>query len=920
MRSFVAELRAFVAVIVLLVAAGAPAEARQTTFNFSFSPFAWQVAGQPGENPTLSLTVGTTYTFLTSSPLAPLFLGSSQCSGPLSGVTNQGATSGSLIFTPTTPGTFFYYSGNHCTASGTIVVAQACDGMGTASSAGGACVCNPGFIGATCNQCAEGFAGLSCLACPGGGGALQCSGNGTCNDGRGGDGTCACTAGFSGVSCAVPPSCPAGTFIFNGNCHACPAGSSCVGGGSPQVSCPAGTYCPSGSAAPTTCTPGSYCLAGSASPTTCPPGRFCPVAGLSASQACPAGSYCGASTVVPNSCPAGSFCPAGSAQATPCPAGSYCPAGSSAPLACPTGMVCDVSGLPPFDDNACVVNPCVNGGSCTDMPAPATGYTCSCPQGFIGQNCETPVTPTCPAGKYLSGNVCVDASPGHFVPAAGSIAQIPCPLGRFQPNAGASFCLDAQAGFFVPAPGSPAQTACDPGTFSANAGSASCDLCALGTFSPGGQPACQFCGAGTFADLEGMAACTACAVGTFQDQAGSMACNACPAGTTSVAGAQSCTPVTPATQKLFARIECVSPDLSDPTKSLVHFGYENLYLAAQPLQIAYGTNNAIFINGQPVDATSGAPTTFALGIHTNAFAVRFTTGTDNVQWVLQDPSTLQTITYTVPPTLPMCNATGENGQAGPQGPAGAEGPQGPQGPQGPIGPAGATGETGAAGATGPAGAAGAQGPVGPIGPAGTNGNDGAIGPQGPQGVQGPQGLPGPSGLTGAPGVPGPQGPQGPAGAPGANGAPGAQGPQGGAGPIGPQGVQGVPGPAGGQGPQGPAGTAASLNFVTLHVSSTGVLTFPTGAQSVIYLASTPRNGRVTLTLPTPKSAIGRFVTVRRVDSSGRLFVSSGNADLEGGREIRDRSGDSNLIVLNERWDWVTFVTDGTTWFVFGNGQ
>lgn len=35
--------------------------------------------------------------------------------------------------------------------------------------------------------------------------------------------------------------------------------------------------------------------------------------------------------------------------------------------------------------NDCIVNPCINGGKCTDLIA---DYRCDCPVGFIGRNCK----------------------------------------------------------------------------------------------------------------------------------------------------------------------------------------------------------------------------------------------------------------------------------------------------------------------------------------------------------------------------------------------------------------------------------------------------------------------------------------------------------------------------------------------------
>jgi hypothetical protein len=118
------------------------------------------------------------------------------------------------------------------------------------------------------------------------------------------------------------------------------------------------------------------------------------------------------------------------------------------------------------------------------------------------------------------------------------------------------------------------------------------------------------------------------------------------------------------------------------------------------------------------------------------------------------------------------------------------------------------------------------------------------------------------------------------------------------------------GPQGPQGPAGPAGSDASINFTLLTIAVSGPLTFPTGAHSVFYQVSTsgPRDS-VALTLPDPSTAIGRFVTVRRMSKGGDVTISGGGATLEGGP-----------IALRNAGDWATFVTDGTTWFVFGSNQ
>ena len=130
------------------------------------------------------------------------------------------------------------------------------------------------------------------------------------------------------------------------------------------------------------------------------------------------------------------------------------------------------------------------------------------------------------------------------------------------------------------------------------------------------------------------------------------------------------------------------------------------------------------------------------------------------------------------------------------------------------------------------------------------------------------------------------------------------------------GAIGAPGP---QGPAGARGSVASTRFTSVNVSQSGALSLPAGSHSVIYLVRTPV-ALLTLTLPDPATAIARFITVRRVDTRGVVLVSGGDAPIEGGREIRMLRGRDEVVSLPSRWDWVTFVTDGSTWFVFENGQ
>jgi hypothetical protein len=174
---------------------------------------------------------------------------------------------------------------------------------------------------------------------------------------------------------------------------------------------------------------------------------------------------------------------------------------------------------------------------------------------------------------------------------------------------------------------------------------------------------------------------------------------------------------------------------------------------------------------------------------------------------------------------------------------------------------------------------------------------------GPNGTPGPAGPPGPQGPAGPPGPQGPAGVQGPMGIPGQNGS---------AGPIGPV------GPAGQNGSAGPG-----VNFVISQVPpDSSLLEAPPGGESLLVLlqgsddgpSKGKRRGRRRfrqikfVTLPPAADGVGRFVTVRRIDSRGLAFVSA----LPG--ETIDLTSSPRL--LSRRGRFITVVSDGTGWFIF----
>lgn len=217
---------------------------------------------------------------------------------------------------------------------------------------------------------------------------------------------------------------------------------------------------------------------------------------------------------------------------------------------------------------------------------------------------------------------------------------------------------------------------------------------------------------------------TICPANTYS-AAGATSCEACFLGTSSEPGAAVCS------GSLVVTAVCVSPDPQNPSLRLAQFGYQNLTSnAGLPLDVPYGPDNNVTVNGADAGPLSGPPVSLAVGLHTNAFTFRYAPG-ETVTWSVTHPLLAITVTATPSESTPEC---------APPGPAGSDGPEGPQGPQGIPGVPGPPGETGATGATGPTGAAGPIGPTGPQGPIGEGLMSGAL-------LLLPTGSPAPSGYT-----------------------------------------------------------------------------------------------------------------------------------------------------------------------------
>ena len=103
-----------------------------------------------------------------------------------------------------------------------------------------------------------------------------------------------------------------------------------------------------------------------------------------------------------------------------------------------------------------------------------------------------------------------------------------------------------------------------------------------------------------------------------------------------------------------------------------------------------------------------------------------------------------------------------------------------------------------------------------------------------------------------------------------------------------------------------------LIFTTINVSASGPLTLPAGNASALFLARVARNRRLDLTRPPAADGSSRMVTIKRLDSSGRVIIHAAS-----GEQLDQRNGP---IDLDDRGDFVTFVSDGTAWYVFASGR
>ena len=305
-----------------------------------------------------------------------------------------------------------------------------------------------------------------------------------------------CNAGYycpEGSTSATEKACPKGTYrdLTGGK-----AAIDCA-------ACPPGKYCDTtATVTPTTCPATKYCPAGTITPLQCPSGTYSSTTGLKSSSectSCDAGQYCESpgQSATTGDCTAGYICISGSSLAAPedgvtgdlCPAGGYCEAGTASAASCPSGFFNNFEG----------------GMSSSDCVSCWPGYYCA------GDTNPTP-TAKCNAGYYCnseSSSATENAAQSGYYAPSGSVYEIPCLQGTYNPSTAQESCTSCPAGNYCGSTALESATTCSAGYY-CKTGSFVQSPCPIGTFrsGTGGQSSddCTACSAGNYCQFYGQSA------------------------------------------------------------------------------------------------------------------------------------------------------------------------------------------------------------------------------------------------------------------------------------------------------------------------------------------------------------------------------------------------------------------------------
>ncbi|KAJ7666000.1 hypothetical protein DFH06DRAFT_264846 [Mycena polygramma] len=319
-----------------------------------------------------------------------------------------------------------------------------------------------------------------------------------------------CSAGqYRDVTINQCKDCSPGTYLVNGACQACSAG----------------TF--SGKAA-TTCTPCSQDTisdAGASSCTACPSHATAEPGSSSCTFHCPAGQF-----VKDNAC---ALCATGTYStggAPPfcgyCGSNTYAPAGSDQCFLCPPGMTSDPGAA--SCTLHCEAGKFISGDSCNDCPAGyysgADATACSpCPSNTISEAGSSSCTLHCPAGQFIENGSCRTCAAGTYSIGGDATACTSCEENTSS-TAGAGSCTACPNGqTAVPGSADGCLATCKPGEVR-NSVTKDCIPCQIGTYAVDGV--CLACLDGSVSGV-GAASCTPCSENTFA-QLGAGSCAPCP--------------------------------------------------------------------------------------------------------------------------------------------------------------------------------------------------------------------------------------------------------------------------------------------------------------------------------------------------------------------------------------------------------
>ncbi|GIQ81354.1 hypothetical protein KIPB_002301, partial [Kipferlia bialata] len=383
-----------------------------------------------------------------------------------------------------------------------------------------------------CTECEEGF---SCPASVSDTGVPVACGDGYYSDAKA-TSCIQCEAGYACPSpgkasdryaCGDSPG-PVGSWSHAGSmeCTQCVAGEKLDSASTGCEDCPAGFYtkldgqlecieCAAGYECPNIdgtgileCTEGSYSLAGATACTSCPANSYCPDKGLA--------------TVT--TCAAGTWATGGFSACTECEEGFYCPVSVSTtgvPLECPTGWY---SG-----PNATACTECEAGYACPSGKE-SEKYACDSDDGPVGSWSTQGSTECtlCVAGEYLASDNtgCHSCSPGEYTSTDGALECISCPIGFACPNVDGSENVECPSGSYTLG----GETACNDclAGYSCDSNKTTGTACEDGYYSLGGEALCTLCPAGYYCDQPDEEP-TLCADG-YYSAGGTDTCHECPAG------------------------------------------------------------------------------------------------------------------------------------------------------------------------------------------------------------------------------------------------------------------------------------------------------------------------------------------------------------------------------------------------------